>query len=142
MNKYLFIVICGLVVFLLPTRSLPQTEKESPSEAVRVVGTMRTLNTAEYAYKYSNADHKFGSKEEITEFLRSEGKDSRPLMDIENPAPYEIDIVTTADGSHYSITIKPGRDKTAGTSECGFAAFSDDAGLIYTGKALGCDEKK
>jgi hypothetical protein len=63
-------------------------------------------------------------------------------MDIENPAPYEIDIVTTADGSHYSITIKPGRDKTTDTWGCGFAAFSDDVGVIYTGKALGCEENK
>jgi hypothetical protein len=103
---------------------------------------MRTLNTAEYAYKYANANHKFGNKEEIGEFLRTEGKDSPPLMDIENPAPYEIDIVTTADGSHYSITIKPAPDRDTHISPCGFAAFSDDVGVIYTGKALGCEENK
>jgi hypothetical protein len=103
---------------------------------------MRTLNTAEYAYKHANRNHKFGNKEEIAEFLRTEGKDSRPLMDIENPTPYEIDIVTTADGSHYSITIKPAPDKDTHISPCGFAAFSDDVGVIYTGKALGCEENK
>jgi len=103
---------------------------------------MRTLNMAEYAYKYANTNHRFGNKKEIVEFLRIEGKDSPPLMDIENPAPYEVAIVTTADGSHYSITIKPGRDKGTDTWGCGFAAFSDDVGMIYTGKALGCEENK
>ena len=142
MNKYFLIVICGFVAWVAPARSQSQTQNEEREQAVRVVGTMRTLNTAEVAYKYSNASQRFGSKDEITEFLRTEGKDSPPLMDIENPAPYEIDIVTTADGSHYSITIKPAPDKDTHISPCGFAAFSDDTGVIYTGRALGCEDGK
>jgi hypothetical protein len=142
MNRYSLVALCGLVLWASPTRSLPQAKEDSPLQAVRVVGTMRTLNTAEYAYKHGNADHKFGSKDEIAEFLRAEGKDSPSLMEIENPAPCEIDIATTADGSHYWITIKPAPDKDTHISPCGFAAFSDDMGVIYTGKALGCEEDK
>jgi hypothetical protein len=55
--------LCGLVVWASPVRNLPQAKEDSPSEALRVVGT--TLNTAEYAYKCGNANHRFGSKEEI-----------------------------------------------------------------------------
>jgi hypothetical protein len=141
MKRLWFITFCGLVLWVAPTRGLPQAKKDDfPSEAIRVVGTMRTLNTAEYAYKYANANHKFGSKEEITEFLRTEGRDSPPLIDISNPAQHEIDIVTDADRTHYWITITPARDTNK--SGCGPAAFSDDLGVIYTGKALGCEEGK
>jgi len=140
MKRLWFITFCGLVLWVAPTRSLPQAKEDFPSEAIRVVGTMRTLNTAEYVYKYANANHKFGSKEEITEFLRTEGRDSPPLIDISNPAQHEIDIVTDADRTHYWITITPARDTNK--SGCGPAAFSDDLGVIYTGKALGCEEGK
>jgi hypothetical protein len=71
MYKHWLIALCGLALGVAPTRSVPQTKEESLSEAMRVVGTMRTLNTAQYAYKYSNANHKFGSKDEIAEFLRT-----------------------------------------------------------------------
>lgn len=140
-NKYFLIVMCGFVAWVAPARSQSQA-RDSRSQAVRVVGTMRTLNTAEYAYKYANANHKFGSKEEIAEFLRTEGRESPPLIDIANPSPYQIDIVTDADRIHYWITIKPGIDPTTNTRDCGPAAFSDDVGLIYTGEALGCEENK
>jgi hypothetical protein len=140
MNRHWLVALCGLVVWASPTRSLPQAKEDSPPQAVRVVGTMRTSNTAEYAYKYANANHKFGCKEEIAEFLRAEGRDSPPLIDISNPAQYEIDIVTDADRTHYWITIKPARDTNK--SGCGPAAFSDFLGVIYTGKALGCEEGK
>jgi hypothetical protein len=142
MNRPLLVALCGLVVWVAPTHSSPQAKEDSPSEVVRVVGTMRTLNTAEYAYKYANANHKFGSKEEIAEFLRTEGRDSPPLIDIANPAPYEIEILTDADRTHYWITIKPRIDPTTNTRACGPAAFSDDVGLIYLGKALGCEGDK
>jgi len=141
-NKYFLIVICGFVAWVAPARSQSQTQHVATEQAVRVVGTMWTLNTAEYAYKHANADHKFGSKDEIAQFLRTEGRDSPPLIDVEEPAPYEIDIVTTADGSHYSITIKPAPDKDTHISPCGLAAFSDETGVIYTGKALGCEGGK
>jgi hypothetical protein len=142
MYKHWLIAACGLVLLVEPARSLPKVKEDPPSEAMRVVGTMRTLNTAEYAYKYANANHKFGSKEEIAEFLRTEGRDSPPLIDIANPAPYEIEIVTDADRTHYWITIKPRIDPTTNTRSCGPAAFSDDVGLIYLGKALGCEGDK
>jgi hypothetical protein len=140
MYKHWLIAVCGLALWVAPTRSLSQAKEDSPSEEMRVVGTMRTLNTAEYAYKYANANHKFGGKDEIVEFLRTEGHDCPPLIDIEKPAPYQINIATTADSSHYWITIKPGIDKNTNNRGCGLAAFSDDVGLIYVGKALGCED--
>jgi hypothetical protein len=142
MYKHRLIAACGLVFWVGPTRSLPQSKEESPSEAMRVVGTMRTLNTAEFAYEYANANRKFGNKEEIAEFLRTEGCDSPPLIDIANPVPYEIEIVTDADRTHYWITITPRIDPTTNTRGCGPAAFSDDVGLIYLGKALGGEGDK
>jgi hypothetical protein len=119
---------------------VPQAVEDTPSQAVRVVGTMRTLNTAEYAYKFANTNHKFGSKENIAEFLRTEGRDSPPLIDLANPAPYEIDIITDADRTHYWITVKPEVDPATKMRGCGPAAFSDEVGVIYTGKALGCED--
>jgi hypothetical protein len=142
MYKHWLIAICGLALYIAPTLSSPQAKEDSPSQAMRVVGTMRTLNTAEYAYKYANANHKFGGKEEIAEFLRTEGRDSPPLIDIANSTPYEIDTVTDADRTHYWITIEPGIDPTTNTRVCGPAAFSNHVGVIYTGKALGCEENK
>jgi hypothetical protein len=139
-NKYFLTVICGFVAWVAPARSQSQTQLVAREQAVRVVGTMRTLNTAEYAYKYASANHKFGSKQEIAEFLRTEGRESPPLIDIANPAPYEIEIVTDAERAHYWITIKPGVDPATKMRGCGTAVFSDDVGLIYTGKALGCEE--
>ncbi len=42
MKRLWFITFCGLVLWVAPTRSLPQAKEDFPSEAIRVVGTMRT----------------------------------------------------------------------------------------------------
>jgi len=55
---------------------------------------------------------------------------------VENPAPYQVQIITNADATRYQITIQPEfKDKS---TWCRTAAVSDDRGVIFLGHPMGC----
>jgi hypothetical protein len=82
---------------------------------------------------------RFAPHDELLTFLRTKGTLSQSPIDLENPGPYELAITASADGQHYFITLKPQFYRSKDLWECGPAAFTDDAGVIFLGSALGCD---
>jgi hypothetical protein len=44
---------------------------------------------------------------------------------------YEVSVVVSADGQHYQVSLLP-------SAGCARALFSNESGLIYEGKGLGC----
>jgi hypothetical protein len=73
-------------------------------------------------------------------FLRTNGILSRSPIDFENPKPYELAVTTSLDGMYYQITLKMTRDGNDKGTSCRTAFFSDEGGVIFLGKALGCEE--
>ena len=73
-------------------------------------------------------------------FLRKKGDLSRSPIDFENPKPYELSITTSPDGMHYQITLKRTSDMNDKSTWCKIAVFSDDAGVIFLGTGLGCEQ--
>jgi hypothetical protein len=98
---------------------------------------MRLLNTAEYSYEDENG--RFATRDEMVAFLRQQGILSKSPIDLENPKPYELDVITSSDGTHYQITLQRPPDMNDKSTWCKTAAFSDDRGLIFLGLVIDCE---
>ena len=102
----------------------------------KLVTTMRLLNAEQVNYQDEN--HRFASRDELIAFLRQTHCLGKSPLDLENPAPYQVQITTNPDGSHYQMTIQRVADSKDKSTWCRTAAFSDDRGVIFLGQALDC----
>ena len=95
---------------------------------------VRTINVSQMQWA---AKHKlFGSLRDVEqgnslsqhgEIVTYTGSDSATV------ANYEVRVLVSLDGKHYSTSITP-------TTGCGLAAFSSERGIIYHAAALGCEQ--
>ena len=136
MNR-IYLVLCALLG-VLATGSALSSRVSGTTEVskARLVNTLRLLNTQEYAYRDKNG--RFAPREEMLTFLRMNGILSHSPIDLDNPQPYELIVTTSANGTHYQITLKRPSDMNDKSTWCKPAAFSDDAGVIFLGSALDC----
>jgi hypothetical protein len=102
----------------------------------KLVTTLRLLNTEQVSYREEN--HRFASQDELLAFLRKTHLLSKSPLDLENPAPYQLNITTNPDATHYQITIQRPPDFSDKSTWCRTAAFSDDGGLIFLGQVIDC----
>jgi hypothetical protein len=138
MKRVSIAMLCCLIAILLmgePTH--PQVNGKTEIAMEKLVGVIRTLNTAEYSYQYETG--RFAHREEMLIFLRTKGELSRLPIDLENPAPYAVAITTSPDGLRYQITLQRPTDMNDKTTWCKTAIFSDDRAVIFLGFALGCE---
>jgi hypothetical protein len=152
--------IMGLLVstFLLAVavqvvRAAAQTEASSPSSNSRdqkmlAVYIVRLINTAEVVDCRTEGgkideEKKFLPWDELLNAPCFQQAHSRVFVvgghPVFSPGPeivpgLELRLVVSADGKHYNLWI----GQKAET--CGFAFYSDERGLIYEGKPIGCDE--
>ena len=136
MNR-ICLVLCAFLGVLATGSAIP-SQVGGPDEVSRakLVNAFRLLNTQEYVYRQEIG--RFASREELLTFLRTKGILSRSPIDLENPQPYELVVITSPDGMHYQITLKRPSDMNDKSTWCKPAAFSDDAGVIFLGSALDC----
>jgi hypothetical protein len=97
---------------------------------------MRLLNTQQVSYLEEN--HRFATQDELLVFLRQRHLLSKSPLDLENPGPYQVQITTNPDATHYQITIQRPPDSSDKSTWCRTAAFSDDGGLIFLGQVIDC----
>jgi len=138
MNRRVFLV-ASLVLTMCLTGSATQTQEtasESGIPTTKLVTTMRLLNTQQMNYR--NENHRFASLDELVAFLRQKNMLGKSPIDLENPAPYQVQITTNPDATHYQITIQRPADVNDKATWCRTAAFSDDGGVIYLGQAIDC----
>jgi hypothetical protein len=135
--KRIFLVLCAFLGVLATGSAIP-SQVSGPDEIsnTTLVNALRLLNTQEYVYRQEIG--RFASREEMLTFLRKKGILSRSI-DLENPQPYELVVTASPDGMHYQITMKRLSDMNDKSTWCKTAAFSDDAGVIFLGSAIGCD---
>jgi hypothetical protein len=135
MKRDYLALFCGLLVVTGVAIS-PQVNGQSEIPTEKLVGVLRTLNTAEVVYHTGTG--RFASREEMVTFLRTQGILSQLPIDLENPKPYELAIAISPDGMHYQVTLKRPSDMKDKSTWCRTAAFSDDAGVIFLGTAIDC----
>ncbi len=134
------------------TATVTDPPADSKDQAFLAVNIIRVINTAEVVRcrtKEGNIDpnEKFRSWDELlsapcfkeAQGLFSAGPFSRVSELSFSPGPeivpgLELRLVVSGDGNHYNLWLGQKRDV-----QCGFAFFSDERGVIYEGKAIGCD---
>jgi hypothetical protein len=108
---------------------------------VNTTYVMNVINAAESAYRHTHS--RFGSWRELY--------DSGVLWDVQRPEAewrkvafatgpetipgYRLNLVLSAEGSAYSISLQDTDSKG-----CGSALFSDQSGVVYQGAPLDCPQ--
>jgi hypothetical protein len=129
----------NLVLALSLTGSASQKQKVGGDPEIpttKLVTTMRLLTIEQMNYLDEN--HRFANHHELLAFLRQTHCLGKSPLDLENPAPYQVQISTNPDATHYQITIQRHTDSNDKSTWCRTAAFSDDGGLIFLGQAVDC----
>lgn len=138
-------VAVGLVVALVGTigSRTSQAQTAEPDEAlVRAVDTIRLINTAEMRLRLAGEKYaQLGElplvnacKETAKKFPEQFGT-IVDKVNLQNPKEFlngfNVSMIVSPDGRSYKISVEEKAD-------CGTAFFSDDRGLIYRGKTIGC----
>ena len=129
---------CGFLVTLLAGVAIsPQVNGQTEVSTEELLGVVRTINTAEVSYREDTG--RYATREEMLAFLRKPDALSwSPIGQFEIPQLYELALNTSPDGMHYQITLKRQPDMNDWRKGCR-AVFSDEAGVIFLGTALGCE---
>jgi hypothetical protein len=131
--------MASLVLAICLVGSATQTQETGSGTGIpnaKLVTTMRLLNTEQMSYRHEN--HRFASQDELLAFLSQKTLFGKSPLNLENPAPYQLQITTDPSATHYQITIHRPADANDKSTWCHTAAFSDDGGLIYLGQAIDC----
>lgn len=126
-----------LALSLMGSATQKQEVRGDPEIPIaKLVTTMRLLNTEQMNYRDEN--HRFASHGELLAFLRQTHCLGKSPLDLQNPAPYQVQITTNPDATHYQITIQRPPDLSDKSTWCRTAAFTDDGGLIFLGQVIDC----
>ena len=152
----LLVAACLLAVSIHVLRATGQTvtatspSADSSDPAMMAVNIIRVINTAEVSCRSKNGkideNEKFLSWDQLliapcfkqvqTQFS---GKRFSNVNELSlSPGPeivpgIEIRLVVSPEGKHYNLWMGQKREVN-----CGFAFFSDERGVIYEGRAIGC----
>jgi hypothetical protein len=140
MNRAVFLM-ANVVLALCPTGSATQKQEvggELEIPTAKLVSTMRILGTTEVTYRSENGRFASPILKELLDILRQKNWLGKSPIDLENPEPYQVQITTDLDGTHYQISIKRAIDSGEKSTWCRTAVFEDDAGVIFLGQASDC----
>jgi len=141
LKRIVFVLSCGLLGVALSGRATPRQsngQSDVPADKKLVIA-LRLLNTEQY--NYVDRNHRFADRHQMLSYLRERepGLLRKLPADLEDQTSYELAITTSTDGQHYQITLQRTAAPDDKTAACQNAAFSDDKGLIYLGRAIGCE---
>lgn len=125
-------MIRTIAIAILGTVAVTISAQPSADDQRRAAITlMRAINTAENAVR-----QRTGKYVHLTELLEhpAMGRVKPDIAVDGSVATYQgttIRLALSSDGKQYQVSVVPGET-------CGWAAFSDERGLIYTGKVLDC----
>lgn len=138
MNRGVFLM-ANVFLALCLTGSATQKQEiggEPEIPTAKLVNTMRFLGTSEVTYRSENG--RYASRAELLVFFRQKNLLGKSPIDLENPEPYQVQITTDLDGTHYQMSIKRAVDSDDKSTWCGTAVFEDDTGAIFLGEAIDC----
>jgi hypothetical protein len=116
---------------ILASAAVAANQPSADVDRRAAITVMRAINTAEHAIHSRN-----GAFVHLTELLEHPAMGRvKPNLAINGGVVTHqgatIRLALSSDGKQYQVSVVPGET-------CGWAAFSDERGLIYTGKVLDC----
>ena len=119
------IIICASLGVIAARAQAPDDERRA------AITVMRAINTAENAVRQTG-----GKYVELAALLEHRSMGSvKPNIAANGNLIFhkgaQLRLALSADASQYQVMVVP-------VDTCGVAAFSDERGLIYTGKVLDC----
>ena len=138
-NRRVFLM-ANLVLAVCLSGSATQTQETGVEAGIipsaKLLTAMRVLGTAQVSYEVEN--HRFASQDELVAFLRQKNWLGKSPLNLENPAPYQVQVTTDPSATHYQITIRRPPDPNVKSTWCHTATFSDESGVIYLGQPIDC----
>lgn len=126
-----YFAVAFVVMSLVAGIAVTSAQQSTDDERRAGITVMRAINTAENAVRQTTGkfvplgdllDHRFMAK-------------VRPAIvvsgDMISYQGQQLRLALSADASQYQVMVVP-------AATCGTAVFSDERGLIYTGKVLDC----
>ena len=133
MKKAAFFTLlaCVAAAPILLSRTVPQANPErlALEDAIRL---LRVINTAEATAFVKTQSYQPLEKLVTDGYMSRIGGGFRDSSSA-TVKDHRLLLITSADGKHYSVSLVP-------ESGCDTAAFSQDPGIIYTAKPLGCSD--
>jgi hypothetical protein len=123
------LTLTAVVGALALSNGQDETTQLSSKEALSLI---RTMNSIEHSFKMKSSS--FGSLEEVFKLGQLDRTKPGIVLSDGNSGTvkdYQLSVVASSDGRHYQISLRPG-------SACGVSFFTNEAGVIYQGQALGC----
>jgi hypothetical protein len=124
-------MICAAALLLSGTSAVSQAKTLTADQALDIV---RTLNTAEVDSKLMGGHFltlaELPSHRRVKKAAWSIAQTDETTGTLED---YRLVVNVAPDGKHYQLSMIP-------TATCGVALFSNESGVIYTGRGLGCSE--
>ncbi|HKT11180.1 MAG TPA: hypothetical protein VJW77_05075 [Terriglobia bacterium] len=138
-SRYAAIAVLGGIGIALAAAAQSRTSDLSEAQAVELIRLTNTtetdifMRTHQYAPMDSLLDHKF---------MKGFGiQADQPGLTSATYRNYSLLVTLSPDYMHYVAELIPRQDSVATANEaCATAVFSNEKGVIYTGRALGCDE--
>lgn len=119
------------VASILASAAVAATQPTADDGRRAAITVLRAINTAENAVKQRTSKYVH-----LTELLEHQAMGRvKPNLAVNGSVVTHqgatIRLAVSTDGAQYQVSVVPG-------NTCGWAAFSDERGLIYTGKVLDC----
>ena len=120
-----------IAIAILVTAAALSAQPSGDDQRRAAIVLMRTINTAEHVVK--SQDGRFVHLAELLEHpaMGRVKPDIRVSGGLVTHQGATVRLALSSDGTQYQVSVVPGET-------CGWAAFSDEGGLIYTGKVLDC----
>jgi hypothetical protein len=137
----ILMLLSGLFGSIVATVARPHPqEKADELPPWQAVGAMRTINTFQVA-PFQGPRHQYVSLEELVAQRHEQAHElwlSTVLLKDSSTGTlknYTVSIIVSADGQHYAAQL-------ISSSSCGLAVFSNESGIIYTARGIGCPQEK
>jgi hypothetical protein len=135
------VLLFGLLGSIVATFARPRPqEKADELTEPEALGLMRMVNTFQVA-PFQGPRHQYVSLEELVAQRHEKAHEqvlSTVLLKDSSTGTlknYAVSIVVSADGQHYVAQL-------ISSSSCASALFSNESGIIYTARGLGCPDEK
>ena len=133
MKKRFLLILTMTVAAAIGTVAVPVIQdSQNQLSSRQALSLVRTINTVQAIIKRSRSN--YGSLQDV---VKPEFQLDKSLSIISSDGSsatvkdYRLSLVESADGQHYQISLHP-------ISGCGVSFFTNESGVIYQGKALGC----
>jgi hypothetical protein len=138
MSRKTFLVAITVLTVAVGVAIRPQVNTSAPNN--RALTAVRLINTAEASVRQAQARYvplaelvSSGALKRAAE-MNADFSSAFPDADLKSGTlvpGFDLAIVVSSDGGAYKLSI-------AAKDDCGAAYFTDQRGVIYSGRALGC----